>query len=215
MEVSVASRPRREVGLGALRRAADVVGAGVLLLALLPVLAAAALAVVLASGRPVFFGHRRVGRSGRSFRCWKLRTMEVGAEERLEEEPELRLRYVENGFKIPETEDPRLTPVGRWLRRRYIDEIPQLLNVLNGTMSLVGPRPLVEEEIACFGDDAGELLGVNPGIVGAWTSLGHGRPDYPERAGIELEYVRTRSTATDLRILLRSVGVVLRAQRKG
>lgn len=205
MEVTLRTRTD-----GGLRRAADVAGAVVLLAATLPLLAGAAVAVLLTSGRPIFFGHIRVGRDGLPFRCWKLRTMEVGAEDRLREDVDLHRLYVENGFKVPAERDPRLTPVGRHLRRRYLDELPQLFNVLNGTMSLVGPRPLVRDELAWYGEAAGELLAVRPGIVGEWTSRGPARPDYPERARLELDYVRGRTPGRDLQILSRSAWVVLR-----
>lgn len=205
MEVTLPTRAD-----GGLRRAADLAGATLLLTATLPLLAGAALAVLMTSGRPIFFGHVRVGRDGLPFRCWKLRTMEVGAEARLREDMELHRLYVENGFKIPADDDPRLTPLGRHLRRRFLDELPQLFNVLNGTMSLVGPRPLVRDELTWYGDAADELLAVRPGIVGEWTSRGPARPDYPERAELELDYVRGRTAGRDLRILARSAWVVLR-----
>lgn len=195
-----------------LKRAVDVVGAAVLLVIALPLLAIAALAVLLDSGRPVLFGHVRLGQGGRPFRCWKLRTMEVDAEARLEREPALRRRYVENGFKLPLDGDPRITRVGRWLRRSYLDELPQLFNVLAGTMSLVGPRPIVREELAWFGDGAAELLRVKPGIFGEWTSRGRRRPEYPERAKLELCYARNRTLRRDLRILVRSIPAVLSGQ---
>ncbi|MBV9775151.1 MAG: sugar transferase [Gemmatimonadetes bacterium] len=194
------------------RRALDVAGASLLLLLALPLLLLGALLVLVGSGRPVFFGHRRVGRGGRPFRCWKLRTMTHGAELWLALDPQLRERHLSNGFKLRLHEDPRVTRVGRLLRRTHVDELPQLFNVLGGSMSLVGPRPVVEDELAHYGDAAEELLATRPGIFGAWTSRGRERPSYPERARLELAYVRTRSTTSDLRILLRSVPVVLRGQ---
>jgi lipopolysaccharide/colanic/teichoic acid biosynthesis glycosyltransferase len=197
---------------GAGRRIVDVAGASLLLLLALPLLLLGVLAVLVGSGRPVFFGHRRVGRDGRPFRCWKLRTMTRGAELWLAADPLLRERHATNGFKLPIREDPRITPVGRWLRRTHIDELPQLANVLAGSMSLVGPRPVVERELAHYGDAAAELLSTRPGIFGAWTSRGRARPSYPERARLELAYVRTRTLRGDVAILLRSVPVVLRGQ---
>lgn len=194
---------------GSLRRFIDILGAGCLLVLALPLLAGAALGVLVTSGRPVFYGHPRVGRFGVPFRCWKLRTMAADADRRLSEDPGLRRSYVENGYKIPADSDPRITPLGHWLRRTYLDELPQLVNVLNGTMSLVGPRPVVEEELKEFEPDTDELLSVRPGIFGAWTSLGRRRPGYPERSRIEIEYVRTRGPARDLPILARSLPVVL------
>jgi lipopolysaccharide/colanic/teichoic acid biosynthesis glycosyltransferase len=167
------------------------------------------------SGRPIFFGHQRLGRDGRLFRCWKFRTMMTDAEKRLEGDPHLRERHRTNGFKLPNGHDPRVTAVGTWLRRTYVDELPQLFNVLNGTMSLVGPRPIVPDELECFGPDAHQLLRVKPGIFGAWTAMGAERPDYPERAGLELSYVREHTFGRDLAILLRSVPVVLRGEEDG
>ena len=195
-----------------LRRAMDVLGAGILLLLTLPLLLLGGLLVLAGSGRPVLFGHRRVGAGGRPFRCWKLRTMTPGAELWLDSDPGLRERHSRNGFKLRVGEDPRVTPVGRWLRRTHVDELPQLFNVLAGTMSLVGPRPVVEPELVHYGEAVEALLAAPPGIFGAWTSRGRRRPPYPERARLELAYLRTRSTGQDLRILLRSVPVVLRGQ---
>ena len=201
------------MGIG--KRALDLVGASVVLTLASPLLVLGALAVLLGSGRPIFFGHRRLGYEGVPFRCWKLRTMRVGAEAELKPESALNERYRGNNFKIPTDEDPRVTPVGGWLRRSYLDEIPQLFNVLNGTMSLVGPRPLVEDELDLYGEDAHELLRVRPGICGEWTSRGRDRPPYTERAAIELEYLRHRSLMKDLAILARSIPVVFKGQEDG
>jgi lipopolysaccharide/colanic/teichoic acid biosynthesis glycosyltransferase len=209
--MGVAAPPRRRLDL---RRTLDLVGASLLLLVAAPLLLLGIAAVWLDSGRPVFFGHVRLGLGGRTFRCWKLRTMTVGAEDRLEKEPRLHERYLRNGCKLPTGDDPRVTRSGRWLRRSYLDEIPQLFNVLEGSMSLVGPRPIGPEERAHYyrGREADELLMARPGIFGAWTSLGHRRPNYPDRARLELEYVRNRSLQQDLAILLRSIPVVLRGE---
>lgn len=198
-----------------LRRAADVVGSILLLVLLAPFLLFAVVAIFISSGRPVFFRQQRLGKDGEVFRCWKLRTMKVGAESDLEREPLLKLQYVANGFKLPNGKDPRITREGRWLRRTYLDEVPQLFNVMDGSMSLIGPRPIVPAELIHYGPEAGELLKTKPGIVGAWTSHGRRRPDYPERARVELEYVRNRSTRRDLAIVLRSIPVVLRGQGDG
>ena len=193
------------------QRAFDVTLAFVLLLAFSPLLLLAIVAVSF-TGRPILFGHRRLGMGGVPFTCWKLRTMSVDAEAQLDREPDLRERHRQNGFKLPAGEDPRITVVGRVLRRTYIDEIPQLYNVLRGEMSLIGPRPIVEAELRNYGKRGAELLRVKPGLIGAWTSLGRARPNYPQRAYLELDYVNRRSVFRDLRILLRSVPVVLRGQ---
>jgi lipopolysaccharide/colanic/teichoic acid biosynthesis glycosyltransferase len=190
----------------------DIVGATALLLLSSPLLLVGVALVVLTKGRPVFFGHERVGMGGKPFRCWKLRTMKVDAEQMLDRDPALMERYKANGFKLPNGSDPRISPIGRVLRRTYVDEIPQLVNVLAGDMSLVGPRPVVPAELGLFEDGAGVLLEVKPGVFGAWNSLGRSRPPYPERARLEVEYVRDRSWSRDMRILGRSVIAVLQGQ---
>lgn len=195
-----------------LQRLADVVAATTLFALASPLLLLGIVLVAGTKGRPIFFGHERVGRGGKPFRCWKLRTMKVDAERALDRDPALMERYKANGFKLPNGSDPRITPVGRLLRRTYIDEIPQLLNVLAGDMSLVGPRPVVPAELDLFEDHARVLLEVKPGVFGAWNSLGRARPPYPERARLEIEYVRRRSWTGDMRILGRSVLAVLQGQ---
>ena len=197
---------------GRLSRLVDVAGALVLIVLSAPLLLIGIVAVAATKGRPIFFGHERVGLGGKPFRCWKLRTMKVDAERALDRDPALMERYKANGFKLPNGSDPRITPVGRLLRRTYIDEIPQLVNVLAGDMSLVGPRPVVPAELDLFEDHARMLLEVKPGVFGAWNSLGRARPPYPERARLEIEYVRARSWTRDMRILGRSVLAVLQGQ---
>ena len=193
------------------RRLFDVLGATLLLLLSAPAMLLGMLAVSF-TGRPIFFGHRRLGQGGWEFLCWKLRTMTADAEAQFEREPELYELYLRNDFKLPDSADPRITRVGRILRHTYIDEIPQLFNVLRGDMSLIGPRPIVAAELSNYGRRSEDLLRVKPGLFGAWTSLGRQRPPYPIRARLELEYVRSRTFAGDLRILLRSVPAVLRGQ---
>jgi lipopolysaccharide/colanic/teichoic acid biosynthesis glycosyltransferase len=127
------------------------------------------------------------------------------AEQLLDRDEELRSRYRRNGFKLPSHQDPRVTPLGRRLRRWHLDELPQFWNVLQGSMSLVGPRPVVPDELAEYHPHQSDLLRVKPGITGAWTCLGRRRPDYPERARLELDYARNRTLGGDLAILLRSI----------
>jgi lipopolysaccharide/colanic/teichoic acid biosynthesis glycosyltransferase len=138
--------------------------------------------------------------------------MTVDAEAALDEDPALLERHRELGFKLPDDEDPRVTAWGRWLRQTYVDEIPQLFNVLGGSMSLVGPRPVVAEELELYGAGRDLLLSVKPGVFGAWNSLGRTRPPYPERARVELEHLRERTAWGDARILMRSLWAVLQGQ---
>ena len=190
----------------------DVVTATLMLVLALPFLAVSMLAVWLTSEGPVLFGHRRCGRHGTPFRCLKFRTMVVDAENWLVRYPDLGAKYKESGFKLQSDLDPRVTKVGRILRRLHLDELPQLLNVIRGDMSLVGPRPIVEEELNWYGDDKDEYLSVRPGIFGAWTAQGRQRVDYPARTLVELGYIRDNFFLKDLRVLLKHIPVLLLGQ---
>jgi len=194
---------------GAIRRAADVVGAALLLAIFAPLLAVVAALVWWTTGAPVIYAHERVGRYGKRFTVYKFRSMVADAEQILRRSPEIYRRYVAANYKLPEDEDPRITRFGRLLRRTSIDELPQLWNVLRGDMSLVGPRPVVPDEVREYGDYGGLLLRVRPGLTGAWQVAGRSLIAYPERARIDLEYVATRSVPDDVRILVRTVPAVL------
>jgi exopolysaccharide production protein ExoY len=206
--IILASPAARALGL-LIKRSVDVVGAGLGLLALAPIMGVIAFAVRLDSPGPVLFGHRRVGVGGQPFRCFKFRTMRVEAEELLRTDPVLRSQYMSNNFKIPEGSDPRITRLGHFLRRSSLDELPQLLNVLRGEMSLVGPRPVVPDELAEYGETRTVLLSLRPGMAGAWAVNGRSRVGYPHRAAIELGYVRSWRLKLDLSILWRTLPAVL------
>jgi lipopolysaccharide/colanic/teichoic acid biosynthesis glycosyltransferase len=171
-----------------------------------------ALAIKLESRGPALFGHVRIGKGGRPLRCLKFRSMRVGAEKELLADPELKNFYVQNDYKIPLELDPRVTRVGRFLRKSSLDELPQLFNVIAGTMSLVGPRPIVREELHWYGRQATLLLSVKPGITGPWQVQGRSRIGYPERTEVELEGVRRQSFWRDLLVLARSIPAVITAR---
>ena len=194
---------------GALRRLLDVGGSLVLLAVLAPLMAAVACLVWARLGRPVIFAQQRVGREGRLFRLYKFRSMVANAEEVLRASPLIYERYVAANFKLPEGEDPRITRLGRILRRTSLDELPQLWNVLRGDMSLVGPRPIVPDEIAEYGDYGTPSQRVKPGLTGLWQVSGRCTIRYPERARMDLRYVGERSLALDLQILLRTLPAVI------
>ena len=167
--------------------------------------------IVALDGANPFFGHRRVGRDGRVFRCWKLRSMVPDAEARLAR------HLAENPAAAREwaaarklSQDPRVTRVGRVLRRTSLDELPQVWNVLLGEMSLVGPRPVTTEELMRYGPARWAYLGVRPGITGLWQVRGRNRLSYAERVRLDAEYARDASLALDLGLLLRTVPAVLR-----
>jgi len=139
----------------------------------------------------------------------KFRSMRVDAEDALYANPELHSRFLANGCKLPENEDPRITRVGRLLRKLSLDELPQLFNVIRGDMSLVGPRPLVGPELENYAGRVPVLLSVKPGMTGLWQVSGRSAVPYPERAEMDLEYVRNWSFLGDLWILILTPFVVL------
>ncbi len=194
------------------KRCFDAVTAAFLLALLAPLFLGVALAVKLHDGGPVLFRQTRLGRGGRHFRIAKFRTMVVNAEARLLVDPELYARYVRNDFKLDLAEDVRVNRLGRFLRASSLDELPQLLNVLRGDMSLVGPRPIVQPELAEYQarGAAGAYLSARPGLTGLWQVSGRNRLGYDDRIQLDLMYVARPSLATDVRILLRTPLAVLR-----
>ena len=180
--------------------------AAVALVTLAPLLVPVAVAIRLDSPGPALFRQVRVGRAGREFRVVKFRTMYVDAEQRLVELVE---RNETNGLLFKISDDPRITPIGRFLRRTSIDELPQLLNVLRGDMSLVGPRPLPVKDSDFTGDVRRRLL-VRPGITGLWQVNGRSELSWEDAVRLDLYYVENWSIALDLAILLRTAGAVLR-----
>jgi exopolysaccharide production protein ExoY len=212
--VQLAGAARRRWHAAA-KRAIDVIVAAIGILVCAPLMAIIAIAIRLESrGSPVF-RHERIGFRGRPFLCLKLRTMRVDAEEQLYADPSMYELYRRHHFKIPDDRDPRVTRVGRFLRRTSLDELPQLWNVLMGEMSLVGPRPVVEEELVWYGDDQDIMLSVRPGITGAWAVNGRQSLGYPDRCRTELSYVRHWTVGRDLRILVRTAGVLARSAVRG
>ena len=181
-----------------------------------PVFLALALLVKISSRGPVFYVQQRVGRDYRSFGCIKFRTMRRDADRilsrLLSESPDLQEEF-RNDFKL--RNDPRITRLGRFLRRSSLDELPQFLNVLRGEMSVVGPRPIVRQELPRYGDRMEEVLAVRPGLTGLWQVSGRNNLSYDERVALDLRYARHRSVWMDLSIIARTIGVILDPRDRG
>ena len=188
------------------KRVLDVFIALAMLAAIWPLFLAVALAVKLSSPGPVFFVQRRVGRGGCTFSMVKFRSMYLDAEKR---RSEVVAQSDRSGICIKLKRDPRITPVGRILRRWSLDELPQLFNVLAGDMSIVGPRPALEEEVAAYPLHAHRRHHVSPGITGLWQVSGRADIGFEEMIALDIEYVGRSSLSFDVLILLRTVGVVL------
>ena len=180
------------------------------LFVLMPVFLTIAGLLKLFDPGPVFFAQDRLGVGGHRFRLYKFRSMRVNAEAILKSNSELYQKYVANDYKLPDKEDPRVTRLGRFLRRTSLDELPQLWNVLQGHMSLVGPRPIVPTEIEAYEPYADLLLSTRPGITGIWQISGRSVMRYPDRAFLDLDYVGNHSISSDISIIARTVPAVLR-----
>jgi lipopolysaccharide/colanic/teichoic acid biosynthesis glycosyltransferase len=193
----------------AAKRGLDVVGSAVGLVVLSPVLLVTAAAIALIDGRPVLFRQPRAGQGGEPFVIAKFRTMSREADS---QRAALRQHNeVVGGASFKMTDDPRVTRLGRILRRTSIDELPQLWNVLRGEMSLVGPRPHPFDDLDGYEDWHFRRLSVKPGITGLWQVAGRGDPDFDRWTQLDLEYIDRWSLMLDIKIMLRTIPAVLRA----
>lgn len=196
------------------KRAVDIAGALVLSLVFSPLILLLVLGLQWQRG-PLFFGHPRVGRGGQVFTCLKFRTMVPDADRRLAQllasDPEARAEW-DSSRKL--THDPRITRIGHFLRRTSLDELPQLLNVLRGEMSLVGPRPVTQSELEMYGPARSAYLSLRPGLTGQWQVSGRNDLSYAARVSLDEAYARKPSLLTDLSILMRTALVVLGATGK-
>lgn len=188
------------------KRAIDIVLTSLLLVMLLPLFAIVAFLIAVTDGTPVTFRQKRVGQNGRTFYLYKFRSMVRNADEILRSRPELLEEYKKH-YKIKD--DPRISPLGNFLRSTTLDELPQLVNVLKGEMSLVGPRPIVVPELEKFGDAQDVYLAMKPGCAGLWQCSGRSDTTYEERVAFEREYYEKASIAFDLSIMGRTLVAVL------
>ena len=193
-----------------LKRALDILLAVIFSPLLLLLFAIIAAAIRIDSEGPVFFSHRRIRRSGEFFSMWKFRTMCVNSSEVLEHHLSVNAEARAEWRQCHKLKyDPRITPVGRFLRRTSLDELPQLWNVITGSMSLVGPRPIVAAEVEKYGDHFADYCMVKPGITGLWQTSGRSDTSYTERVQLDRYYAHNWSLACDIKILSRTLVAVL------
>jgi lipopolysaccharide/colanic/teichoic acid biosynthesis glycosyltransferase len=181
-----------------------------------PIYLILAVAIAVSSPGPIFYAQERVGKNYKRFRCLKFRTMVNNADEMLAsimaESPQLQSEFADN-FKLKD--DPRITPIGKFLRLTSLDEFPQFWNVLKGDMSVVGPRPLVPEELPKYGNYMKQVLSIRPGITGLWQVSGRNDIPYPRRVQIDVYYVSARSWVLDLWIIVKTIGVLVFTNNNG
>lgn len=196
---------------GRRKRIMDVTVASIALVLAAPVMLAIALLILLTDGSPAIFSHTRVGFNGKRFACYKFRTMVANADQVLADyianNPEAAKEWEQN-WKF--RNDPRITFLGHILRKSSLDELPQLINVLRGEMSCVGPRPVVPDELQRYGACAIDYLRTRPGLTGLWQVTGRDAIDYPSRVSIDSRYVRDWSIWADVVILARTVFAVMK-----
>ncbi len=199
---------------GILKRIMDILIAFPALVLAAPVMILVGLLIRITAGGPAIFSHSRVGFGGKPFDCYKFRSMVRNSDEvlktYLDANPEARKEWVETQ-KI--RNDPRVTFFGRMLRKSSLDELPQLINILRGDMSCVGPRPIVADELQRYGEHQAEYLGTRPGLTGLWQVSGRSCMDYENRVALDSQYVRNWSIWLDLIILLRTIVAVTRVDR--
>lgn len=196
------------------KRIVDIIGSLVGIILLIPLtLVVALINLISRENGPIFYSQERIGKNGKHFKMYKFRSMVVNAEEKLremlEKDDELRKEFEENR-KLKD--DPRITKIGKILRKTSLDEFPQFVNVLKGEMSLVGPRAVVDDEIDLFGDKKDRFLSVKPGITGYWAANGRSNTTYDERVEMEVYYAENISLLLDIKILFKTVLSVIKAE---
>ena len=203
------SKFRKKVYL-VIKRLFDIVMSLIGLILLLPVFLIIAILIKIDSKGPVFFKHKRIGKNGKTIGVYKFRSMVINAEELLKQFTPEQMKEYEKNFKLDN--DPRITKMGNFLRKTSLDELPQLINILIGDMSIVGPRPIVTKELEKYGDQKDKFLSVTPGLTGFWQASGRSDVEYDERIKMELYYVDNCSLWLDIKIILKTFVAVIKKE---
>ena len=193
-----------------IKRIADVILSSIGLVILSPLFLILGILVKLDSKGPVFFAHTRIGKDGKKFKMYKFRTMYENAEEMIKEfTPEQMKEWKEN-YKL--TNDPRITKIGKFLRKTSLDELPQIINIIKGDLSIIGPRPVIEPELEKYGVNKEKFLSVTPGLTGYWQANGRSSTTYEERMEMELYYIDNQSLKLDIKIFFKTIISVLKKE---
>lgn len=193
-----------------IKRVIDVILASVALILLSPLFAIIAIAIKIDSKGPVFFAHKRIGKNGKIIKLYKFRSMVINAEELIKSfTPEQMREYKEN-YKL--TNDPRITKVGKFLRKTSLDELPQLINIINGDLSIIGPRPVVADELEKYGVNKDKFLSVTPGLTGYWAANGRSNTTYEQRKEMELYYIDNLSLKMDIKVFFKTILSVVKKE---
>ena len=193
-----------------IKRVIDVILASVALILLSPLFVIIAIAIKIDSKGPVFFAHKRIGKNGKIIKLYKFRSMVINAEELIKSfTPEQMKEYKEN-YKL--TNDPRITKVGKFLRKTSLDELPQLINIINGDLSIIGPRPVIADELEKYGTNKDKFLSVTPGLTGYWAANGRSNTTYEQRMEMELYYIDNLSLKMDIKVFFKTILSVVKKE---
>ena len=193
-----------------LKRFIDIIIGTIGLIICIPIFIIIGIAIKIDSKGPVFFKHKRIGKHGKKLEIYKFRTMIENAEEAMKNFTEEQKKEFAENFKLEN--DPRVTRVGKILRKTSLDELPQIINILKGEMSIIGPRPVVKSELEKYGSNQDKFLSVAPGLTGYWAANGRSDVSYEERMALELYYVNNRSLILDMKIFFKTIGSVLKGR---
>ena len=193
-----------------MKRFLDIVIASIGLIILSPVFLVISILIKIESPGPVFFGHKRVGKNGKEFKLWKFRSMVVNAEELIKTFTPEQMKEFKENFKLEN--DPRITKIGKILRKTSLDELPQLINIIKGDLSIIGPRPVIGEELNKYRNNKNKFLSVTPGLTGYWAANGRSNTTYQQRMMMELYYVDNISLELDIKIFFKTILSVVKKE---
>lgn len=209
-EVSNENILKRQSPYRYIKRFMDVILATIALVVLSPIFLIIAIAIKIESKGPVFFKHTRIGKNGKIIKLYKFRSMVINAEELIKSfTPEQMKEYKEN-YKL--TNDPRITKIGKFLRKTSLDELPQLLNIIKGDLSIIGPRPVVTDELKKYGANTEKFLSVTPGLTGYWAANGRSCTTYEQRMQMELYYIDNLSLKMDVKVFFKTIEAVIKRE---
>nr|WP_139356018.1 sugar transferase [Clostridium felsineum] len=197
-------------GYYVVKRTMDIIGSLVGIVLLSPFMLAIAIAIKLDSKGAIIFGHERLGYKGKVIKVYKFRTMVENAEEFLQKMDNTQKEEFKKNFKLEH--DPRVTKVGDFLRRTSLDELPQLLNILKGNMTIVGPRPIIKKELIKYNKYGAKFLSVKPGLTGLWQTNGRSETSYEERVSLDMQYIDNRTIWNDIKIIFKTFIVVVKKE---
>lgn len=193
-----------------IKRVIDVILASIALILLSPVFAIIAIAIKIDSKGPVFFAHKRIGKNGKIIKLYKFRSMVINAEELIKSFTQEQMKEYKENYKL--TNDPRITKVGKFLRKTSLDELPQLINIINGDLSIIGPRPVVTDELEKYGVNKDKFLSVTPGLTGYWAANGRSNTTYEQRMEMELYYIDNLSLKMDIKVFFKTILSVVKKE---